>query len=402
MRSNDASVSYQYLFSEEIQSHSFTAIYKAHFPDFGLIAEDYNTPSHTETAAHVCFIIGVPQKKDRALDTIAEAMARFPGQSLYQVYVMPGRPNRVGRFLSKRRLRAALEKSQRTQIDQGWLSQQSQPKFDVDSLLASEDLRRRYERVSSDRVLKCQVTIAFWDHPEAESALRAAVSAFMGTLSSTSKQSRLKTHFLSGWQAGEVLRNTLLLKRKKMTTEMTPAEAVPLFEVPHIETGLRAGAQASFSREDTSKARTTHEGAIPFQEGEISLGGLYRFGTLDTGRAKSANVEELRKHTLIVGKTGMGKSTTKNRIVIDMHHNSTPSLLIEPANPSARVAIFPFVIILEMKAEGQSTQPHFILCHCSDSRPEFLLLGFPFVIVPLLVEIKKKKLSRHPMPCQHL
>jgi DNA helicase HerA-like ATPase len=48
------------------------------------------------------------------------------------------------------------------------------------------------------------------------------------------------------------------------------------------------------------------------------------------------NLEDLRKHTAILGMTGSGKTTTKNRIVIDAWKNGISSLLIEPAKTDAR------------------------------------------------------------------
>ena len=66
----------------------------------------------------------------------------------------------------------ALEKSQRQQTRQGWLGQETRPKIDVDSLLDSEDFNKQYERLSTDRVFKCRVTLAFRGHPAAEAYLR--------------------------------------------------------------------------------------------------------------------------------------------------------------------------------------------------------------------------------------
>jgi hypothetical protein len=48
------------------------------------------------------------------------------------------------------------------------------------------------------------------------------------------------------------------------------------------------------------------------------------------------DIEHLRRHVAILGKTGYGKSSTKNRIAIDAWRNGIPSLLVEPVKADAR------------------------------------------------------------------
>lgn len=313
--------------------HMFETIYRAHFQDFDIQPTENSLRVDEEDKVHVCVISGVPQNSKQSLDTLTDIMTKFGGRAFYQVVAIPANPSRLRRYAAKRKLKSALEKSQRQQTQQGWLGQEIRPQIDVDSLLDSEDLKKQYERLSTDRVFKCHMTLAFWGHDGAEAHLRAAVTALTGSISSTKKKTRLKTRYVSGSLAVKVAQG----KKKRKTTEMTADDAVPLFELPHIEIGLQSSSPASFSSAGTSKQQPQIEQVGFFRQDQIALGSLYQFSTLDKTRIKYLPLQDLLKHGLIVGKTGTGKSTTKNRLVIDAWYNGVSSLLLEPAKTDARI-----------------------------------------------------------------
>ncbi len=322
--------------TQKSSPHMFETIYKAHFQDFDIRSTESTLKIDEEDNVYVCILRGVPQNTERSLDTLTEIMAKFGGRAFYQVLAHPAKPSRVNRYAAKHKLKSALE-NQRQQTQQGWLGQETRPKIDVDSLLDSEDFKKQYERLSTDRVFKCRVTLAFWGHPAAEAHLRAAVTALIGSISTTKKKTRLKTRYVSGSLAFKVAQRTLELTRKRMTTEMTAEDAIPLFELPHTEIGLKASSPASFSSTGTSKQSWQKEQVSFFRHNQLALGSLYRFSSLDKTRIKYLPLQDLLKHGIIVGKTGSGKSTTKNRLIIDAWYNGVPSLILEPAKTDARI-----------------------------------------------------------------
>lgn len=311
--------------------------FAAHFPEFVVQSLSEVGCPLVAGQANAALLTGVPQPAVQALQAMTEIMVNFKGNSLYQVWMVPAGPSRVKRILAKKRYRSALEGSQRQKTTQTWLGgQETATQADVNAKMSLKHLERNYERSISNRILKCQVTLAFWDRPDSEEKLRTAVNALLAALSSSHRNARMKVRFLSGKIAQEVIRKTLMLERRRMTTELLPKEAVSLVETPSVEVGTRVGSPASFSTSGSKTTQPTSE-TLEFQTDHIALGHVFRHNTVDKSRTKLIEMEQLRLHTAIVGMSGSGKSTTKNRIVIDAWRNGIPSLLIEPVKADARI-----------------------------------------------------------------
>ena len=96
-------------------------------------------------------------------------------------------------------------------------------------------------------LLRCRVVLGFWGGPDSEIALHNAVDALMGALSPDDKDERLKVTYLSGRRARDLLGFAFRLESRGLSTDLLPAEAVPYFEIPTIELGIRHSSPASFS-----------------------------------------------------------------------------------------------------------------------------------------------------------
>ena len=310
------------------------SVFEAHFPEFTVELDTDTAFVPIEDDVHSALIRGVPRPAMLSLNSMAQVMARSRCSSLYQAWVIPTRPGCIRRYIAKKRYRSALERTQQQDTTQTWLGgQATKPRIDVDAQRSSKRFEAAFRRMNANLLLRCRVVLGFWSGPDSEIALHNAVDALMGALSPDDKDERLKVTYLSSQRARDLLDFAFRLESRGLSTDLLPAEAVPYFEIPTIELGIRHSSPASFSL-----AATTNYGA-EFKQGHVTLGSLYRYSSQDQSRLKYLELESFRKHALIVGKTGTGKSTTKNRIVIDAWKNGIPSLLIEPAKSDARILL---------------------------------------------------------------
>jgi hypothetical protein len=310
------------------------SVFEAHFPEFTVELDTDSAFVPIEDDVHSALIRGVPKSATLALNSMTQVMAKSICDSFYQACVIPTKPGRIRRFIAKKRYKSALERTQQQDTTQTWLGgQATKSRIDVDAQRSSKRFEVAFRRMNASRLLRCRVVIGFWGSSDSEIALHNAVDALMGALSPDDKDERLKVTYLSGQRARDLLGFAFRLESRGLSTDLLPAEAVPYFEIPTIELGIRHSSPASFSL-----ATTTNYGT-EFKQGYVTLGPLYRYSSQDQSRLKYLELENLRKHTLIVGKTGTGKSTTKNRIVIDAWKNGIPSLLIEPAKNDARILL---------------------------------------------------------------
>ena len=313
--------------------------FTAHFPDFQLARSTESGPCFPESTTCAAEIVGLPKPAVDSLNALTEMLARSECSSLYQVWAYPTRPSGARRYLSGLKYRSALERAQKHDANPTlFRGQETRTRFDVDALGSSKRLEAEFRRMSADLVLKCHVLLAVCGGQTVQETFSSALNALLGTLSADDRRERLKVNIISGRKAQIAASNAHDLENRGMSTLLLPSEAVPYFEIPSIELGVKHSSPASFSTYTTSSAlQTSINAASLFRSGKIALGYVYRHSSPDQHLVKYLELEHLRNHTAIMGMTGTGKSTTKNRIVIDAWTNGVPSLLIEPVKTDARI-----------------------------------------------------------------
>ncbi|TFH06789.1 MAG: ATP-binding protein [Candidatus Thorarchaeota archaeon] len=188
--------------------------------------------------------------------------------------------------------------------------------------------------MNSERLLNCRILLATWGHEDSEQNLKLILNTLRGTISQSDKKERLQIEIHSGKRARKILSNALEMRSKIRRTTMLPKDAIPYYMIPQREMGIIQGSTASFSTAGTERIQSIE--GIPFKQDHIALGTIYRSGKLDKNKILYIKTEHLRRHVAILGMTGTGKSSTKNRIVIDAWMNGIPSLLIEPVKLDTR------------------------------------------------------------------
>jgi len=313
--------------------------FAAQFPDFQLARSTVPKPGFRDSTVHAAKILGVPKPAANSLNGLTEILTRSECSSIYQVWASPLRPSRASRYLSRLKYKSALERSQKHDaIPTQLRGQETRIRYDVDALGSSKRLEAAFRRMSADILLECRVLLAVYGGQTAQATFSSALNALLGTLSADDRRERLKVKIISGRKAQIAASDADGLGNRGMSTLLLPSEVVPYFEIPNIELGIKHSSPASFSTYTTSSAlQTSINAASLFRSGKIALGYVYRHSSPDQHLVKYLEPEHLRNHTAIMGMTGTGKSTTKNRIVIDTWTNGVPSLLIEPVKTDARI-----------------------------------------------------------------
>ncbi|MFW9887622.1 MAG: hypothetical protein ACFFER_05530, partial [Candidatus Thorarchaeota archaeon] len=336
MRATSGKVSLVFVESFVSSLKAVESSFLAQFSDFSL-SDSYPDSSHAGPAA-LAIIFGVPKPSPDSLNGLAEIMIQSRMDSMYQVLAVPKKPSKAKRILAKKRFKSASASSQTQESQPGFLGgQEIRTRINPDAARRSKRYQEEYERLSAARILDCQVVLAFWNSLDCEIVLRNAASILMASISSTDKDEQLRARFLGGAKAERAVVQALKLEYRGKSTQLLPSEAAPLFHIPTIELAIEPASPASFSTSGTENRDPLElSDDIPYRQGEISIGSPYRSGTLDKESIKSLTLNDLKHHVFIGGKTGTGKSTTKNRIIVDAWKNGIPSLILEPVKTDAR------------------------------------------------------------------
>ncbi|TFG99037.1 MAG: ATP-binding protein, partial [Candidatus Thorarchaeota archaeon] len=276
----------------------------------------------------------MPRKTIGSLNGLARFMLGSNCSSIYQAWAIPKSPSRTKRFLTKRRLEAALQRSQRQETFQSWVAgSTTRTKYDVHMTSRAKQLEEEYRRFTSSTLLDCHVILAFWNGNQSRLELENALGVLFGTISQEDREQTMRRKIFTEHKAQYLLNTALALKPTSKSTQLLPQEFAPLVEIPRTEFSIPQGYTSSFS----TATSTSLPSQSDFKLGYILLGNLFNNRNLDTRRIKQISLEDLRKHVAIIGTTGSGKSSTKNRIVIDAWKNGISSLLIEPVKVDARI-----------------------------------------------------------------
>ncbi|MDF1539038.1 MAG: DUF87 domain-containing protein [Candidatus Thorarchaeota archaeon] len=320
---------------------TLTAAFNAHFPEFNVAAGyPIHIPDSLDNLVSVK-IWGVPEQSPIPLNSCVELLLSSGVSGFYHVAATSKKPGRVSRYFAKMKYTKALEKSQIQKSETSWLGgQQTISKFNVDMKDKSKLYEARYKRMNADLILRCETYLVMWGSYQTDVHLQNTLNALLASLSSVDRKSGLKCQINRGKKSLQLIENIIDMKLSRKSTNLLPQEAVPYLSLPTVEMGISQHNPATFSTSGTVSTGLlpiAQKQTIPIRKGYICTGRPYRSGSLDERNARYLPIEDLRKHMLILGMTGSGKSTTKNRIVIDAWRNGIPSLLIEPIKTDARM-----------------------------------------------------------------
>ncbi len=285
------------------------------FPEFRVVPSPAPTASG-DTAQSVLSLRGVPEPHENPLEPLTRYFLENGCEGGYRVRIRKAGSNPVSRRLAARKQRELAKRTEGQHSESRLLeSQESVSKKDYASSIELEESIRDYERKVSAFALKVSAEVVGYGSSDeaAESVATGAAGVLKGTLSNH----RMKT-------ALRVSRGT-----RDRGTLMLPAEAVPYFWIPQVAIGTEIAPSAEFE-------------LPPAFKGEVELGTIASQSGI-TGHPARMPIDDLRKHILIAGMTGGGKTTTCFNILLQLYQHGVPFLVIEPVKNEYRslLAVIP-------------------------------------------------------------
>ena len=299
------------------------AILLSYFPSFKTNIHESWSPSQRGGERVTTQVLGAPLGIADPLNHLAEYFIRNRYTGDYLAIAKKEKTSQLREFLLRQRYRNLSKETGKQESRSSIIGHGQTTKHTVDytsrELLANTEKQLSRDRAPS--LLRCWVYISASaaTNSETEAILEGAVSTLTAPLSSEKKLTALRTTIHKGEQIIKELDN---LKPVGRGTILLPSEAVPYFWIPKTNLGIEI-------------IRTAEFPVPPRSEGGILLGQVLRRDA-DSGRAIRIRRKSLRKHTLIAGVTGSGKTNTCFHILLQLQRLGIPFLVIEPVKSEYR------------------------------------------------------------------
>ena len=273
---------------------------RAHLPEFG--PEPAMLPPEPEDSFSAS-VEGVPEPSVDPLGPLAGFFVenRLDGQ--YVVTVSQAWINPVSRWLAQRKQRKIAESSGYQRVD----DDRTTTVVDHPKQVELEEAVKGLERLSARTPLRVSVQVS----AQEEGLALQAARVLAGTLSSQRR--------ISGLKVGTPRASGKLAWRR--STLMAPSEAAPYFWLPQASLGMKVAPSAEFQE--------------PTTEGEVVLGEVVGLSGRN-GHQVRVSLDQLTKHVFVTGMTGSGKTTSCFGLLLQLHRQKIPFLVIEPAKSEYR------------------------------------------------------------------
>ncbi len=169
---------------------------------------------------------------------MTEMLSQSKSHSLYQVWAVPRKPSYIERFKARKRYKSNLQKAQEQHSQDTFFGPETRSVINPDALRAADHLEALYTRMNSTFVLDCRVTIAVSNLHDNEPVLRNAVNILLSSISPHDRDQQFNIKYLSGKKAVTALEACLILEQNGKGTPLLPAEAVPFFDIPLVDTSI--------------------------------------------------------------------------------------------------------------------------------------------------------------------